>query len=69
VFNFVYKSGDLGGEPVSGDLQVLDYSGKYIDFNLSCESGILSSSRSTFRFAKVVDAESGALGIMPRVIS
>jgi hypothetical protein len=25
VFHFVFKSGDLGGKPVSRDLQVLDY--------------------------------------------
>jgi hypothetical protein len=37
VFNFVFKSGDLGGKPVNRDLQVLDYPRKNVDFNLSSE--------------------------------
>jgi hypothetical protein len=41
VFNFVFKSGDLGGEHVNRVLQVLDYSRKYINFDLSSESGSL----------------------------
>jgi hypothetical protein len=41
VFYLVLKSGDLGGKPVNRNLQVSDYSGKYVRFNVSRDSGSL----------------------------
>jgi hypothetical protein len=41
MLNFLFKSRDLGGEPIRRDLQVLDYLRKNVNFNLSHELGSL----------------------------
>jgi hypothetical protein len=41
VFDFTFKSGDLGGKLVSRDPQVPNCPSKYINFNLSYESDSL----------------------------
>jgi hypothetical protein len=46
VLNLVFKSGDLGGKPISRDFRVLDCPRKYVSFNLSCDS-------SSFLFVQV----------------
>jgi hypothetical protein len=69
VFNFVFKNGDLGGEPVSEDLLVLDCPRKHINFDWSCESGSLLLVKICFHVRKALDAKSEAPTIMPRSIS
>jgi hypothetical protein len=41
VLNLVFKSGDLGGKPISRNFQVTDRPGEYVSFNLSSDSGSL----------------------------
>jgi hypothetical protein len=41
VFNLVFKSGDLGGKPVSGYFQVSDCPREHVSFKLGSNSGSL----------------------------
>jgi hypothetical protein len=41
VLNLLFKSGDLGGKPISRNFKVMNCTGEYVSFNLSCDSGSL----------------------------
>jgi hypothetical protein len=69
VFNLIFKSGDLGGEPVCENLQVFDCLTQYINFNLAVSQAAFSSSRLAFKSAKVLAVESRSPGMMARAIS
>jgi hypothetical protein len=64
VFNLIFKSGDLGSEPVSKVFQVTNCSGEYIDFDLSCDL-----TKSSFKLARAWVLEPGASGMTPRARS
>jgi hypothetical protein len=69
VFNLIFKSGDLGSEPVSINFKVTDCPGEYIGFDLSYNSDTFSTSKSAFKLARAWVFVPGTPGMVPRARS